>query len=327
MKLVNHATQAATWQTTEDTSQGVFTNIPYGNYDVEVSAVGYLSAHKDVDVTSSLRPAQIDIVLHRDPEAINLDLVNSLMPPKARKETKRAVSALKSGNLKAAQKQLDEAYKSSPSSADLNFLLGYLYFQKKDFAQAETYLGTAANLNPHNAQALTLLGRTGLERQDYPAARSALEQAVMADDENWLPHNLLADTYLHQHNYDKARDEAQVAIAKGKKTPAPRNSFWDEALASMGQDEEAIQALNVFLAGIARYPMAQAGSHPDRRNPGTSGQPRIFEQRPVFKRSAEQSAERFNDRSTAAAHFQASILWRRCPRPEFSVKSWNPPGH
>ncbi len=110
-----------------------------------------------------------------------------------------------------------------------------MYFQKKDFARAETYLGTAANLNPHNAETLTLLGRTGLEQQDYPAARSALEQAVMADAENWLPHNLLADTYLHQKNYDKARDEAQIAIAKGKSTASPAQLVLGQALVNLGQ--------------------------------------------------------------------------------------------
>jgi tetratricopeptide (TPR) repeat protein len=256
LKLVDLTTQAATWQTTADSSQGVFTNVPYGTYAVEVSAVGYLSIHKELQVMNSLRPAQIDIVLHRDPEAINLEIGNSVLPPKARKETKRAVSALKSGNLKEAQKQLEEAYELFPSSSELNFLLGYLYFQKKDFAQAETYLGTATNLNPHNAQALTLLGRTGLELQNYPAARSALEQAVMADAENWLPHNLLAATYLHQQNYDKARDEAEIAITKGKSTASPAQLVLGQALVSMGHDQEAIQALNVFLQESPRHPLA-----------------------------------------------------------------------
>ncbi len=256
LKLVNLSNQSATWQTTEDTSLGVFTNIPYGSYDVEVSAVGYLGTHKELQVMNSERPAEIDIVLHRDPEAVNLDVVNSILSPKARKDTKRAVFALKSGNLNQAQKQLDEAFKLSPSSPELNFLLGYLYFQKKDYAQAGTYLGTAANLNPHNVQALTLLGRTGLERQDYPAARSALEQAVLADSENWLPHNLLADTYLHQQNYDKARDEAQIAISKGKSTASSAQLVLGQALVSMGHDQEAIQALNVFLQESPRHPMA-----------------------------------------------------------------------
>jgi hypothetical protein len=128
LKLINQADHSATWQTTDDTAQGIFTNIPFGNYDVEVSAVGYLSVHKEMPVLNSLRPSQIEIVLHRDPAAINLDLADTVMSPKARKEAKRAVSLLKSNNLTAAQKQLDEAYKLAPSSPDLNFLLGYLYF-------------------------------------------------------------------------------------------------------------------------------------------------------------------------------------------------------
>jgi tetratricopeptide (TPR) repeat protein len=308
LKLVDPANHSATWQTTEGGSKGVFTDIPYGNYDVEVSAVGYLSTHKELQVTTSLRPEEINIVLQRDPEAINLELGNAVLPPKARKDTKRAVSALKSGNLKEAQKQLDEAYKSFPSSPELNFLLGYLYFQKKDFVQAATYLGAATNLNPHNAQALTLLGRTGLERQDYPAARSALEQAVLADADNWLPHNLLADTYLHQQNYDKARAEAEIAITKGKSTASPAQLVLGQALVSMGHDEEAIQALNVFLQESPRHPMV--------------GQVRTLIGEIQEHQASPASAE--NTSSTVARLSGVDPL-AALAAPAFSMKSWKPP--
>jgi hypothetical protein len=40
VKLINLANQNATWQPTGDNSQGVFTDIPYGDYTAEVSAVG-----------------------------------------------------------------------------------------------------------------------------------------------------------------------------------------------------------------------------------------------------------------------------------------------
>ncbi len=258
LKLVSPSSQSPVWQTTlEDTSQGVFANLAYGNYNVEVSAVGYLSSQKEVQVPNSLAPVLVDVVLRRDPDAINLDVSDRELSPKARKQAKRAVSALRSGNFKEAQKQLDEAHQLFPYSPDLNFLLGYLYFQKRDFTEAGTYLGAAASLNPHNAQALTLLGRTGLERQDYPAARSALEQAVLADAENWLPHNLLADAYLHQKDYDKARDEAQIAITKGKTAASPAQLVLGQALVNLGHDQEAIQALNVFLDESPKHPMAE----------------------------------------------------------------------
>ena len=256
LTLVNLANHASLWTTTQDQAKAVFTNIAFGTYDLEVSAVGYLSLHKELHVMETLRPMESDIVLQRDPAAINLDLAEAVMSPKARKEAKHAVSLLKSNKLDAAQKQLTQAYQLAPSSPDLNFLLGYLYFQKKDYARAEDHLSTAANLNPHNAQTLALLGRTGLEREDYPAARSALEQAVLADADNWLPHDLLADTYLHQKNYDGARDEAKVAIAKGKATASPAQIVLGEALVGLGQDQEGMQALNTFVEQSPRHPLA-----------------------------------------------------------------------
>lgn len=318
LKLVNLQTQSPVWQTTEmesqgpyaeSASQGVFTDIPYGNYDVEVSAVGYLSTHQELKVVSTLVQQQIEIVLHRDPAAVNLDVADAVMSPKARKEAKRAISALKSGNFKEARKHLDEAYKSAPSSPDLNFLLGYLYFQKKDFAQAGNYLGTATTLNPHNAQALTLLGRAGLERQDYPAARSALEQAVLADAENWLPHNLLADTYLHEKDYGKARDEAQVAITKGNNAASPAQLVLGEALVNLGQSQEGVQALNLFLQASPQHPIA--------------GQVRnlIAE----IEESAANPGPAENAPQTKARLLGVDPLLA-LPAPKLSVKSWQPPG-
>jgi len=309
LKLVNQVDHSTTWQTTDDTAQGVFTNIPFGNYDVEVSAVGYLSAHKELPVLNSLRPSQIEIVLHRDPAAISLDLADTVMSPKARKEAKRAVSLLKSNNLTGAQKQLDEAYRLAPSSPDLNFLLGYLYFQKKDFTQAGSYLGVAANLSPHNAQALTLLGRTGLEREDYPAARSALEQAVLADSDNWLPHNLLADAYLHQKSYDKARDEAQTAISKGKDAASSAQLVLGEALVGLGHDQEAVRALNTFLEQSPRHPMA--------------GQVRSLV---AEINEHEASAPSGPTASISEVHLPGVDPLAALPAPGLSMKSWQPPG-
>lgn len=310
LKLVNLGSQTAMWQTTEDTSQGVFTNVPFGSYDVEASAVGYLSTHKELQVINTLRPVQIDIVLHRDPAATNLDVANFIMSPRARKETQRAISALKSEKLGDAQRHLDEAYKMAPSDPSLNFLQGYLYFQKKDFVRAEAYLGTATTLNPHNSQALTLLGRAGLERQDYPAARSALQQAVLADSDNWLPHNLLADAYLREKNYDRARDEAEVAITKGKSAASPAQLVLGQALLSLGHNEEGIQALNVFLEESPLHQLAGPVRDLIARAQNNGGQ-----------REATQP-----ETPTTTAQLSGVDPLLAMPAARLSVKAWQPPG-
>jgi tetratricopeptide (TPR) repeat protein len=314
LRLVNVASQSETWRTTEETSRGVFTNVAYGDYAVEVSAVGYLTTRKELKVTNVSGPSLNEIVLNRDPDAVNLDVWDEVMTAKARKEPKRAISALKSGRLKEAQKQLDDAFRLSPTSPDLNFLLGYLYFQESDFARAGNYLGTAANLNPHHAQALTLLGRTGLERKDYPAARSALEQAVLADPENWLPHNLLADTYLHQQNYDKARDQAQIAINVGKTTASPAHLVLGEALLNLGKDQQGIAALNVFLQQAPQHPMA------------TQVRALIadVEQHPSISGSSDSGS--LNDATKSSADFSSVDPVAALDAPELSLKAWQPPG-
>ena len=323
VKLVNLSTQNPVWRSTEDASSGmhlerdsqaVFTDLPYGKYDAEVSAVGYLSTHKEVTVMATIVQEQIEIVLHRDPDAVNLDAAASVMTPSARKQTKRAISALKSGKLQEAQRYLDDAHKTAPSDPNLNFLLGYLYFQKKDYSQASTYLGTSTSINPHNAQALTLLGRAGLERSDYPAARSALEQAILADTEGWLPHNLLADAYLHEKNYGRARDEAQVAISKGKAAAGSAQLVLGQALLNLGDNQEGIQALNLFLQTSPQQPLAgqvkdlitQAGQRSS--SSASSGN------------AAPADSEQAQARLTGVDPLLA------LPVPPLLVRAWQPPG-
>lgn len=256
LKIFNVNSHATVVAVSDETSKGVFLDIFPGNYELEINAVGFISEHRELKVIDAHRAIETDIVLKRDPNAVDLDIAASVLPPKARKQTKHAISALKSGNLPAAQKELDQAYKLAPSSPDLNFLLGYLYYARNDFEKASAFLSTASTLNPNNAPALTLLGRMHLQRKDYPAARSALERAVLADAENWLPHDLLADTYLREKDYDRARDEANVAIAKGRNVASPAQLVLGQALLGLGRDEEAVQTLHTFLEQSPKNPMA-----------------------------------------------------------------------
>lgn len=308
MKLVNRANQAIVWQTTDERAIGVLTNLPFGSYDVEVSAVGYLSEHKPVLMGASQIQVTLEVVMQKDPAAVNLDVTDGILSPRARKDTKHAIAALKSGNLKDAEKNLGLAYASSPGSADVNFLMGYLYFQKKDFDRAGTYLSAATSINPHSPQALTLLGRTGLERKDYPTAQSALEQAVLADSENWLPHNLLADTYLHEKNYTKASEEAQIAINKGKAAASSAQLVLGEALVNQGKNQEGVKALKEFLQESPQHPVA--------------GQVRNLiadiEERGALGASASEG-------TVAKPRLEGVDPTLALPAERLSVKSWQPP--
>jgi len=306
LKMVNLSSQAALWQTTEDNSAGAFTNVPFGNYDVEISAVGYLSTHQEVNAGSS-QLQQFDIVLHRDPAAVNLDADDRTLPARARKQMKSAVSALKSRKLTEAQKHLDQAYRIAPTNAQINFLLGYLSFQQKDYEKAANYLGTAARLTPLDTQVLTLLGRSYLERKDYVSARLVLQQVIAIDREDWLPHNLLADAYLHEGSFERARDEAQIAIDRGKAEANPARLVLGQALIDLRLDEQGIKMLEAFLQQSPSRPVSQ----------------QVRQLIAEVREHASGSPSIENDRKTRLAGVDPL---QALAGPAFTVRSWQPPG-
>jgi tetratricopeptide (TPR) repeat protein len=247
VKLYSEARKTTMWQTTTDRSEVEFGDLSFGKYDIEVSVVGYLNASKEVEVVSLFDTLQVKLLLKRDASAIDFEQTDPLMSPRGRKEMKRAVEALKTADLAKAEKLLAATYKLAPSSAPLNFLFGYLFFQKRNLDQAQTYLEQATKLNPHYGQALILLGRVQLLLAKPDRARITLEQAVAADHDSWMAHHLLAEAYFDQHDYEKAREQAQIAVDLGRDAATAAQLVLGEALANLGKTQDAIQTWKTLI--------------------------------------------------------------------------------
>ena len=248
------------WDTTDNEAQMTFCQIDPGDYEIDASAVGYLVQHKDQHI-ALVQDRELKLVMHKDPMAVDLSTPESAMPANARRETKLAVNALRSGNFKEAQKQLDKAYKLAPSNAQVNFLFGYLCMGRKEYDKSETYLSQSAALEPRSARTLTLLGRVQLERKESDAAGKTLEQAVAADPTYWMAHYLLGDAYIKQKEQEKALEQAQLAITYGKSAANIAELVLGEAQANLGKNAEAIQTLKLFV----------------QNNPGNTAIPQVNE--------------------------------------------------
>lgn len=248
VKLENKSTHTILWQTTADQSQALFVDLGVGQYEIEASAVGYLTATKSYPIIGSYTTYRLEISLQPDPNAVQIQEPNAPdLSKKARKEVQRAVRALKSGNLKEAQSRLESASKLAPNSADVNFLLGYVYFSKQDFVQAKSFLVKASTEDSRNVQALTLLGRVRLHQGEDIPARGTLEEAVATDPEYWIAHKFLAIAYLKQHEFEKSLAQCEIAIVKSKGGGASVDIVKAQALANLGKTDEAISTLNEFL--------------------------------------------------------------------------------
>lgn len=185
VKLTSKATQNVLRQTTRERSLATFSNLMAGEYEVEVSAFGYLTGHQQLTLADDGKSYPLEITLKPDPTAIEIEPPQrQRLPAKARKNVERGLRELKAGRLNEAQKRLQAAYEKAPSSSEVNFLLGYLFFQRNDFEHSVAYLAAATRFDPQNLQALTLLGRLYLQNKNYDAARADLEQAVKVNPEN-----------------------------------------------------------------------------------------------------------------------------------------------
>ncbi|MBV8052172.1 MAG: tetratricopeptide repeat protein [Acidobacteriaceae bacterium] len=246
------------YQTTKSDSETIFFGLHYCKYDLEISAVGYLSVHKSVEVTGYVDTLNLDIILQRDPMAVDFDAAgtaDALMSPRASKETRRAVKALQEGHFKEASKHLESAYKQAPSSARVNFLLGYESFQERNLKQAEAYLTRSTTLDPNNAQALSLLGRVQNMLGNSDQARTVLERAVVANPNDVLAHELLGDAYLKEKQYEKAREQARAVLAR-KRNEASAELLLGQAEGNLGNTREAIEALTAYIQAMPTSPLS-----------------------------------------------------------------------
>jgi tetratricopeptide (TPR) repeat protein len=308
VQLYDEVRQKSLYQATSDNSQTTFIDLPLGEYAVEVSAIGYLTARKEVSVADFHHSIAVDVPLQPDPDAINLAAANAPLPGKAGKETRRAISDLNSNKLKNAQKHLDAAYKLAPNSPQINFLLGYLSFQQNLHEQSQTYLEKATASDPHNVQALNLLGRVYLVEDKNPEAQAVLQRAVATDAEDWIGHNLLADAYLRQHDSPNALAQADLAVQGSKATSASAQIVRGEALANMGRHQEAIQALKTYLQSAPGSP--------------TAPQVRDLIAQIEFRGAMSQPDARKNDDATSSVK---TDLLLASGQPTLSLKAWAPP--
>ncbi len=196
------------------------------------------------------------------------------LPARAGKNLRRGVEELKAGRLTEAQNKLEAAYNLAPANPEVNFFLGYLYFQKNDFENSAAYLSAAIKFDPHNLQAPPLLARLYLQSKNYDAARAILEQAVQFNPDDWTGHNLLAEVYLKQNQPEQAKEQAEFALEKSHGVANAARLPLAEAMIHLGQDQDSLKVLRAYLredstsqgAFQARNMMAQL----EQRNPPAS---------------------------------------------------------
>jgi len=72
-----------------------------------------------------------------------------------------------------------KAIQLDPENYDAHYALGSVYFQRKEYADAEREFRTCVTLNPNSGEALNFLGRTLIEQKRFPEAAEVLRKVTL----------------------------------------------------------------------------------------------------------------------------------------------------
>jgi Flp pilus assembly protein TadD len=260
--LYDSSGQTITSKTTSE-SRATFPALNNGSYIVDVDAPGYGKARVEAKITAE-EGDQLLIVKVRPDTGSELTSVvtsNVVLPPKPQKEVTRGLELLRAGKFDEAIKHLETAQHMAPKEAEIPSLLGMAYEKKGDITTARKYWDQAIQLDPKQLASLVAYGDSLVRQKDLAGARKYLEKAVEAGPNSWRAHALLAAVLLQQNAYVEAVRNAERAVELGKAEANSARLTLGQALAFQHQNQQAITALEAYIAGRPSQTMIDAAQN------------------------------------------------------------------
>lgn len=146
-----------------------------------------------------------------------------------------------------AESRLLEAVQISPDMVDADRWLAVIYFDLGDMDRASVHLELVSNLDPTDYRPQRLLGVIHKDYGNHDRAiehyQNALSRAPMMPVRKTVMLEL-AECLVRRRRFD----EALQALTEAEKTPA-RDALEAECLMSMGEEDQAIELLDLVLTG------------------------------------------------------------------------------
>lgn len=229
-----------------------FGRLPVGtNYIVEVRAEGYLTKQEYVSLSNDSN-ASASIRVHLTPSAreghtFSRPTGNFVLSPRAQREMEKAVKDLKSSKTSNARKHLRKALQMAPGHPRLNYLMGWSYLHDHETNKAIPYLAKSVSMDPSQVPARLALATVRYRQGNYSATIDLLKVGAGKYSASWEVQWILAASYLHLKNYEESRRHAEASLKADKKAARRARLILGEALAGLGQRQQAIKALETFL--------------------------------------------------------------------------------
>ena len=203
--------------TTQDAATAAFPNVQGGDYELEVEAAGYQTAHERASVFGvSTYTVYVCLTPLAAASKGAQPSSGKVMTPDLQKEMDKGLQALKQKHFDEARKHLEKAAKKVPSNPDIQYLLGMIDYNQQNIPAARKHFEATLSLFPAHERALLVLAEIQMEAGENVAAVHSLEAALQSNTVNWQSHLLLAYACAKVGEYEKARSEAARAAELNK---------------------------------------------------------------------------------------------------------------
>jgi tetratricopeptide (TPR) repeat protein len=127
------------------------------------------------------------------------------------------LKVLRAGDLAGAERKLNVAHRLVPENPEINFGLGNLWFEKKDFGCARRFYRRTVKLAPRHVGALNNLGRLEALEHRWDEAEKWLGSSIAIDPASLKPHFILAELRYSRGDFDGSRTALTSALALAPK--------------------------------------------------------------------------------------------------------------
>jgi tetratricopeptide (TPR) repeat protein len=238
---------------TRDNSTATFPQMLPGEYDIEVTALGYQTTMEHASVFTGGTTCNVYVYLRNESEGAPGDSApgRTIMTPRLQGEIDKGLEKMRRHQYDAARAQFEKAAKLAPGNPDIQYLLGMVEYAQEHFDAAGAKFQAALSIYSSHERSLLSLGELQLRTGDAAAAAETLEKAYQLNGADWRTHWLLANAYTQQKNYEKALPHATRAAELGKEHAAPA---WMLLGQIMVQEEKREEAKKAFETVVRSFP-------------------------------------------------------------------------
>jgi tetratricopeptide (TPR) repeat protein len=241
---------------TRDNSTATFPQMLPGEYDIEVTALGYQTTMEHASVFTGGTTCNVYVYLRNESEGSPGDRVpgGTIMTPRLQAEIDKGLEKMRRHQYDAARAQFEKARKLAPGNPDIQYLLGMLEYTEEHFDAAREKFQAVLSIYPSHERSLLSLGELQLRTGDARAAAETLEKAYQLNGADWRTHWLLANAYVADKNYERALPHATRAAELGKEHAAPAWMLLGQIMVREEKREEAKKAFETVVRSFPSDP-------------------------------------------------------------------------